>query len=248
MFKLKRRLFIVGAVAALGGCAPVTNALNNAGAVHNVIDLAEPLDHGLIGTHGLAKLYPASAIDRNFPMNGFSTPMDATYLRWLRTGFAGYRLQVGGLVEKPLSLSLADLRRAATLSQITRLDCVEGWSVVGQWSGVPLAWLLAQVQPARAARYAVFHTLDRDDQGVPYYESLDLHQAMAPQTQLALGLNGKPLGPDYGAPVRLRIPTQLGYKSAKWVHRIELVASFDSIAGGNGGYWEDQGYEWYAGI
>ncbi|MDQ2680824.1 MAG: molybdopterin-dependent oxidoreductase, partial [Candidatus Eremiobacteraeota bacterium] len=127
-------------------------------------------------------------------------------------------------------------------------DCVEGWSVVGEWSGVALGDLLDVVKPRSDARYVVFHCMDRSSDGDPYYESLNLGQARHPQTLLALQLNYKPLDADHGAPVRLRIPTQLGYKSAKWVNRIEVVSSFATIFAGNGGYWEDQGYEWYAGI
>jgi DMSO/TMAO reductase YedYZ molybdopterin-dependent catalytic subunit len=98
------------------------------------------------------------------------------------------------------------------------------------------------------AQYVVFHTFDRDANGVPYYESLSVPQAMHPQMLLALRQNGAPIQADRGAPVRLKVPTQLGYKSAKWVRHIEVVASIKGEFGGKGGYWEDQGYEWYAGI
>jgi len=133
-------------------------------------------------------------------------------------------------------------------TQITRHDCVEGWSAIGKWSGVRLADVLAAVSPRADAKYVVFHCLDNDGQGNLYYESLDMHQANHPQALLATSLNDAPLDPAHGAPVRLRVPTQLGYKSAKWVGRIELVGSFANIYGGGGGYWEDNGYEWYAGI
>ena len=113
---------------------------------------------------------------------------------------------------------------------------------------MPLGTLLEVVQPRGDARYVVFRCMDNDGAGDLYYESLDLHQARHPQTLLALRLNDAPLDPDHGAPVRLRVPTQLGYKSAKWIARIEVVGSFSTIAGGRGGYWEDEGYEWYAGI
>jgi DMSO/TMAO reductase YedYZ molybdopterin-dependent catalytic subunit len=113
---------------------------------------------------------------------------------------------------------------------------------------VQLATVLAMAQPKPSARFVIFHCFDKDDDGTEYYESLNLHQAAHPQTVLALDLNDKPLDPDHGAPVRLRVPTQLGYKSAKWVRRIELAASFPNTLLSKGGYWEDQGYEWYAGI
>ena len=166
----------------------------------------------------------------------------------VRENFASYRLPVGGIVERPQSFSLSELRALQSLSQITRHDCVEGWSAIGKWGGVPLGEFLAMVKPTPDARYVIFHCFDRDDSGNPYYESLNLHQAAHPQTLLALDLNDKPLDADHGAPVRLRIPTQLGYKSAKWVASIELATSFSHLFGGSGGYWEDQGYEWYAGI
>ncbi|MDQ2872059.1 MAG: molybdopterin-dependent oxidoreductase, partial [Candidatus Eremiobacteraeota bacterium] len=131
---------------------------------------------------------------------------------------------------------------------ITRHDCVEGWSAIAQWDGVKLADVLAIVEPRPNARYVIFHSMDIDQQNAPYYESLDLRQARHPQTLLALRMNGRPITPDRGAPVRLRVPLQLGYKSAKWVRRIEVAATLSSAYGGRGGYWEDQGYEWYAGV
>ena len=120
--------------------------------------------------------------------------------------------------------------------------------MVAKWSGVRLGSILDLVQPRSDARYVVFHCLDKDDQGTPYYESLDLHQARHPQALLAMRMNNQPIPVDHGAPVRLKVPTQLGYKSAKWIGRIEVVGSYANLYAGGGGYWEDQGYEWYAGI
>jgi DMSO/TMAO reductase YedYZ molybdopterin-dependent catalytic subunit len=201
-----------------------------------------------IDTRGLARLYPDSAIDRNFRVNGLDTPSDDRYKRHKRDGFRDYRLVVDGLAERPQHLSLAELRAIGTVSQTTRHDCVEGWSAIGAWTGVPLAAVIALAQPKPGARYCIFRCFDRDSSGQPYYESLGLHQAAHPQTLLALDLNGAALDPDHGAPVRLRIPTQLGYKSAKWISRIELASTLGGLYGGLGGYWEDQGYDWYAGI
>jgi DMSO/TMAO reductase YedYZ molybdopterin-dependent catalytic subunit len=245
---MKRLLFVAGGGALLAGCASVTNALTENAGVKRVIDSAEALNHAVIGTHGRARLYTEADIDRDFRMNGFDTPGDSAYQGMLRDGFRSYKLAAGGLVERPQSFDLPALRALQSLTQITRHDCVEGWSAIGKWSGVPLGKLLALAQPKPAARYVVFHCFDRSPDNDPYYESLDLVQAAHPQTVLALDLNDKPLDADHGAPVRLRIPTQLGYKSAKWISRLELVASFGGTFGGNGGYWEDQGYEWYAGI
>ncbi len=242
---MNRRLFVASSIASLGlaGCSSAKNSLTN-GPFRKVLTSAEGWNHGLIGTRGMAKQYRDADVDREFRVNGLATPSDATYAALAAGGFRDYNLIVDGLVERPQKLSLAALRAAGDRTQITRHDCVEGWSAIGKWRGVPLATVLALAQPKANARYCIFRCQDRDDQGMAYYESLDLVQAAHPQTLLALDLNDKPLDPDHGAPVRLKIPTQLGYKSAKWVGRIELAATLP----GNGGYWEDQGYEWYAGI
>ena len=246
---MKRGLFVASSIAvALAGCDRVTNSLSEAAPVRAAFESVERLDHLVIGTRGRAKLYRERDITHDFPTNGNETPSDPVYQRLISGHFADYKLQVSGLVDHPGVFTLQQLHALANLSEITRHDCVEGWSVVGKWTGVPLASFLRLVQPQSAARYIVFHSFDRDSEGTPFYGSLSLEQAAHPQTQLALALNGKPLDPDHGAPVRLRIPTQLAYKSTKWVQRIEVVASIKPIGDGKGGYWEDNGYEWYAGI
>ncbi len=144
------------------------------------------------------------------------------------TIFSGYKLIVNGMVDRPQAYTLAELRAMPQLTQTTRHDCVEGWSAIGKWSGPRLGDAIAMAMPQHGARYAVFHCMDTTDDMSLYYESLDLHEAAHPQTVLALKLNDAQLDPAHGAPVRLRVPTQLGYKSAKWVRRIELVASFST--------------------
>jgi DMSO/TMAO reductase YedYZ molybdopterin-dependent catalytic subunit len=153
-------------------------------------------------------------------------------------------------VERPASLSLAELRALPGRTQITRHDCVEGWSAIGKWKGARLAAVLDAVRPKPGARFLVFHCADpmEDDGTEPYYESIDMEDALHPQTILAYELNDKTLPVQNGAPLRLRVERQLGYKQAKYVMRIELVENFERIRGGKGGYWEDQGYEWWAGI
>jgi DMSO/TMAO reductase YedYZ molybdopterin-dependent catalytic subunit len=162
-------------------------------------------------------------------------------------GFADWKLVVDGLVEQAGAWSLEQLRALPSRTQITRHDCVEGWSAIGQWTGVPLAQLLAVVKPQPGARYVVFHCADSFG-SAPYYESIDMDDAFHPQTLLAYMLNDKTLPVTNGAPLRLRVERQLGYKHAKYVMRLELVDDFSRIGGGQGGYWEDQGYQWYAGI
>jgi DMSO/TMAO reductase YedYZ molybdopterin-dependent catalytic subunit len=242
---VKRTLFLASSLASLGlaGCSSVKDALTQ-GPLRTVLGSAQRLDLTVIGTHGLAREYNESAISSDFPLDSLDTPTDTTYAGLERAHWAPYRLVVDGLVARPQRLSLTELGALGTLTQITRHDCVEGWSAIGKWTGVRLSSVLALAQPAQQARFVVFHCFDRDQLGNSYYESLNLQQAAHPQTILATGLNGKPLASDHGAPVRLKIATQLGYKSAKWVQRIELVANLP----GAGGYWEDQGYAWYAGI
>jgi DMSO/TMAO reductase YedYZ molybdopterin-dependent catalytic subunit len=241
---MRRRLFVASSLAVLGlpGCGPAKQQLTNS--LSGAFDAVEVLDYRLIGTHGTAKLYSEADIDRVYRVNGLDTPSDERYVGIFRDHWASYRLPISGLVERPQVFTLAALRAMPLLTQITRHDCVEGWSVIGKYRGVVLSTILAKVQPKPQARYLVFHCFDRDDAGNEYSESLDLQQAAHPQTMLALDLNDAPIDPDHGAPVRLRIPTQLGYKSAKWVRQIDVV----SVLPGKGGYWEDRGYEWYAGI
>jgi DMSO/TMAO reductase YedYZ molybdopterin-dependent catalytic subunit len=251
---MKRRLFVASSLGALGlgGCSSsvkdtLTSALT-AGPLKGVFSATEALNHRVIGTRGMAKLYGEADIDRNFRVNGNDPPQDSQYLGLAQDAWSRYKLVVDGLVETPLALTLAALRAMPLTTQITRHDCVEGWSAIGKWRGVPLGDVIARARPTSAARFAIFSCYDRDEEGSHYYESLDLVQAAHPQTLLALDLNDAQLDPAHGAPVRLRIPTQLGYKSAKWVHRIQLAANFTDPGLGKGGYWEDQGYEWYAGI
>jgi DMSO/TMAO reductase YedYZ molybdopterin-dependent catalytic subunit len=157
-------------------------------------------------------------------------------------------LFVTGLVDMPKSYDLDTLRQSfPRVAQVTRHDCVEGWSVIGKWTGALLRDVLADSSPQSKARYVVFHCMDQDGAGEAYYESLDMRQAAHPQALLAYELNDKPIPVENGAPIRLKVPTQLGYKSAKYVQRIEVVAGLGGMLG-NGGYWEDQGYEWFAGI
>jgi DMSO/TMAO reductase YedYZ molybdopterin-dependent catalytic subunit len=240
---MKRRLFVAAlSASSLVACGPVKQSLTDS--LRNPLNSVENLNHLFIGTRGNARLYHESDISAEYRIDSLDTPSDTRYADVARDDWRGYRLPITGLVERPQVFTLAELRAMPQLSEITRHDCVEGWSVIGQWGGVRLSTVLAMAQPKSTARYVVFKCFDKDESGTEYYESLDLHEAAHPQTLLGLDLNGKPVDPDHGAPVRLRIPTQLGYKSAKWVREIALTDAMPA----KGGYWEDQGYEWYAGI
>ena len=200
----------------------------------------------------LAPEFAKADIAPVFRANGTLDPRSDDYAEHVKSGFRTWRIKVGGLVEHPFELSLAELRGVPSRTQITRHDCVEGWSCIGEWTGAPLRLVLAQAKPKARAHFVVFHCADdmsSDENSEQfYYESLDMVEALHPQTILAYALNGEPLPVANGAPVRLRAERQLGYKMAKYVNGIELVESFAHIRGGNGGYWEDQGYSWWAGI
>ena len=238
----------VGASGLLSGCDRIAGNPT----VKSVVSLGEGASFGVqrlvTDRAALAPEFSLAQMSPVFRTNGNTMPGSPDYAARAATQFAEWRLAVDGLVDRPLSLSLAQLRAMPHRTQITRHDCVEGWSAIGQWTGTPLNLLLRQAGLRRGARYVVFHCADTFS-GQPYYESVDLVDAFHPQTILAWGMNGHALSVDHGAPVRLRVERQLGYKQAKYVMRVEAVASLAGIGGGKGGYWEDVAdYQWYAGI
>ncbi len=254
-----RRQLLRGAVAAAGaavlsGC----DRLSNNPAFVETLKSAQNLSHAagrvVAPKPALAQEFAQSDVAPTFRGNGTLNPADADYQALREAGFAGYKLMVGGLVEKPLALTLDELHAMPSRTQITRHDCVEGWSCIGKWKGVPLGAVLDQARPLPGAKFVVFRCFDSmdgptlDGHDSHYYESIDLDEAHHAQTILAYDLNDKTLPVINGAPLRCRVERQLGYKQAKYVRAIELVASFASIRGGKGGYWEDEGYEWYGGI
>jgi DMSO/TMAO reductase YedYZ molybdopterin-dependent catalytic subunit len=243
-----RRLASLAAVPVLAAC----DRLSNAGWFVGVLGSAERLNgglhHALTGRRSMAQEFGEPDISPTFPGSGTIDPQEPEYRRFAAAGFVDWRLEVGGLVARPARFSLADLRAMPSRTQITRHDCVDGWSAIGKWTGVPLSEVLARVEVTTAARFVVFRCLDdRYGRGQRYYESIDMNDALHPQTMLAHALNDAPLPVANGAPLRLRVERQLGYKMPKYLARIELVADFASI-GGKGGTYEDRGYAWYAGI
>jgi len=291
----------VAAAAMLGGC----DRLGNAEWFRRTLKTGEDanlfVQRLLLTDRTLAPEFTEADISPWFKPNGTEDPPDKDYKALAKGKFAKYHLEVGGLVEAPFKLSLSDLRKLPARTQITRHDCVEGWSAIGKWTGVPLSDLLDRAKLKPQARYVMFHCADTMDQGsllegggdvedadevpagnanpsmtkqsggdesrkdsggqqateddaasggtpVRFYESIDLVDAFHPQTILAYDMNGQALTVSNGAPLRLRVERNLGYKQAKYVMRIEVVESFDHIGDGKGGYWEDQGYAWYAGI
>ncbi|WP_439534945.1 molybdopterin-dependent oxidoreductase [Polymorphobacter sp.] len=247
MSLITRRALVAGSGLVLAGCdAVITDP--RARAMAKSAETATRRWQRLVGRDALAREFSAADISPVFKANGTIAPAEPAYQAHAAAGFADWRVMVRGLVARPLSLSVADLVAMPAREQITRHDCVEGWSAIGGWAGPPLGLLLNAAGVRDAARYVVLLCADNYHGGARYYESIDLIDAWHPQTILALRLNGQPLDVSHGAPVRLRVERQLGYKHAKYVEEIVLAASLDGFGRGAGGYWEDRGYEWYAGI
>ena len=245
---MKRRNFLVAASAAvLAGCHRVAESAPGRKLLSAAESWHEAAHRLLNDREALAPEYPRSAISPYFRGNGSIDPTNGDYQAQAAAGFADWRLEVRGLVENPLSLSLDNIRRLPQRTQVTRHDCVEGWSAIGEWAGPQLSLLLDAAKLRPEARYIVFRCAD-ELSGARYYESVDLIDAYHPQTIIAHRLNGEALPIKNGAPLRMRIERQLGYKHAKYLTAIEAVASLDDLYGGKGGYWEDRGYQWYAGI
>lgn len=253
-----RRGWLKAAGASLAGlwvaaCDKLTNDPKfNQGVLAKAEGLTRRAQRLVTDRKALAREFMPADISRDFKPNGTIRPQDDEYVALLQGNFADYRLTVDGLVEQPLSLTLAEVRGLPSRTQITRHDCVEGWSSIAKWKGARLASILDRARLKPNARYVVFHCADTLEETLDgtgqYYESIDLIDAYHPQTILAYEMNDATLPVAHGAPLRLRVERQLGYKHAKYVMRIEAVEKLSDLGRGQGGFWPDRGYEWYAGI
>lgn len=258
---INRRRFLAGS-AALGsglmvsGCNQFDFLGQRDNPVRNVIEQANVLTYkaqrALIGDQVLAREYSQSEIRQGMKPNGSTEPTTPEYMFLRQANFEPYRLTIKGMVDREVSFSLAELRNMPARTQITRHDCVEGWSCIAKWTGTPLGPLLDQAGVKSTARFAVYHCYDNIQRtlsgDILYYTSSDLVDAYHPQSILSYGLNDQPLPVSNGAPIRLRIERALGYKQPKYLHTIELVDDLSPFGQGKGGYWEDVGYDWYGGI
>jgi len=246
---ITRRTLIAGSAAALlTGCDRLNDSRTFRGVLRSAEGLTMKAQRLISDREALAREFDAADISPTFRANGTRMPAGPDYQRLAAGAFAEWRLAVDGLVRRPLSLSIDQIRRMPRRTQITRHDCVEGWSAIGKWTGVPLHLVLDAAGLRDDARYIVFHCADRFGER-PYYESIDLIDAFHPQTILAWALNDRYLQIPNGAPLRLRVERQLGYKQAKYLMRIEARDTLAGLWDGRGGYWEDTNdYEWYAGI
>jgi DMSO/TMAO reductase YedYZ molybdopterin-dependent catalytic subunit len=246
----RRRLIMSGMTLAAGatGLAGTIRLMDRWGLI--------PPDHGglygfgetltyasqrLVMRHSLAREFSRSDISSVIPVNG-PPPELAAYQRLMADGFRDWRLTVDGLVGRPRSFSLTDLKGYPSRTQITHQACEEGWSFIAEWTGVPLSYVLDLVGVDPRARYVVFFPFD------DFWESIDMADALHPQTYLAYGMNGADLPAPHGAPVRLRIARQVGYKSIKYLSRITVTDTLNDFGEGLGGVSPELGYSWWAGI
>lgn len=249
-----RRLLLSGLLAApalLSGCKVLDGLSAVDHPLRNLMEGTNRLTHAtqrLVAGDALAPEYARSDIRQGMRPNGTVQPQDADYQALAAGGWADWRLTVSGAVDRPLSLSLAELMAMPSRTQVTRHDCVEGWSCIAEWTGVQLSHVLALAGLRPEARFVYARSMDTMERSlagaVKYWESLDLRDGLHPQTILAYGMNGGPLPVRNGAPLRLRVERQLGYKMAKYLAAIEVVPDLADA----GSYWAERGYDWYAGI
>ena len=247
---------IAGSGLILAGCYQFNFLGDKSNPVRHVLEHANVLTYNvqrtLIGDQTLAREYSASEIRQGMKPNGSVEPSTPEYMFLKMQDFAPYRLTVKGMVEREVSFSLDELRNMPARSQITRHDCVEGWSCIAKWTGTQLGPILDMAGVKPQARFCVYHCYDNIQRtltgDILYYESSDLVDAYHPQTILSYGLNDQVLPVSNGAPIRLRIERALGYKQPKYLHTIELVDDLSPFGKGKGGYWPDNGYDWYGGI
>ncbi|MEJ0011478.1 MAG: molybdopterin-binding protein [Bauldia sp.] len=257
-----RRNFLRGlGASATALVAAACKPLDHAGAQgawfrENVLQLGEDINlkvqRFFLKPTSLAREFTEADLSPKFKANGSTNPDSPEYQAMVANDFADWKLKVGGLVETPMEFSLADLRALPAREQITRHDCVEGWSCIGKWKGVQLATILNMVKLKPETRYILFTCADELEKTLDgtgrYYETHGLEDAFHPQTILAYDMNGGTLTVPHGAPLRLRTERTLGYKMAKYIMSIDAIDDFSKISRGRGGFWEDRGYDWYAGI
>jgi DMSO/TMAO reductase YedYZ molybdopterin-dependent catalytic subunit len=247
----RRKLITTGLTAAAGasGLIAASKFASRCGLIPpdsgGIYGIGETLTYGaqriLTARHSLAREFSRSEISRFAPING-DVPENDTYQQLLTGAFADWRLTVDGLVARPLSFSLDELKQLPSRTQITHQACEEGWSFIAEWTGVPLSHILNLAGVNTRARYVAFFPYDES------WESLDMADVWHPQTLLAYGMNGEELPIQHGAPVRLRVARQLGYKSVKYLARVTVTDTLKNIGAGLGSYAPEIGYSWYAGI
>ena len=252
MSDLSRRKLIVSGLAATAGVAGLGVAARMAqkyglippdhGGIYGPGETLTYASQRVLTRHSLAREFPQSKISRP-PLANEMAPLNEAYKRLQAGGFADWRVAVDGLVERPASFSLAQLKSYPSRRQITMLQCEEGWSYIAEWIGVPLSEVLDAVGVRPEAKYVVYFSTDPD-----WWDSIDMADALHPQTFFAYGMNGDELPVGNGGPLRIRLPRQLGYKSVKFITRLTVTDSLKGFGKGLGSAAPEGGYSWYAGI
>ena len=224
-----RSSLTLGGLSMLTGCMLDDSASVNT-ALSKISRMNDSVQGWLFDPNRLAPTYPESMITRPFPFNAYYPESEVRQVEE-----SGYRLEVTGMVAEKRKWALPELRAMAQTDQVTRHICVEGWSAIGKWGGVSFASFLRHVGADLSAKYVGFKCAD------DYSTSIDMPTALHPQTLLALTYDGQTLPPKYGFPMKLRMPTKLGYKNPKHIQAIFVTNTYP------GGYWEDQGYNWFGG-
>lgn len=252
MSRVSRRALITTGLAAAAGASGLAAAVRladrfglvpaGAAGVYGPGETLTYASQRLLTRHALAREFAAHQISSHPFANG-RPPDDDEYYRLQDGSFAEWRLEVDGLVARPASFSLADLKDHPSRRQITHLACEEGWSFIAEWIGVPLSHVLSLAGTLPHAKYVVYFSMQRG-----WWDSVDMADALHPQTLLTYGMNGRELPPDHGGPLRLRVPRQLGYKSVKYLTRLTVTDSLKAFGEGLGSGAREAGYSWYAGI
>ncbi len=252
MNDLSRRKLITAGIATVAGASGLVAAKSIAerhglippdgGGFYGPGETLNYASQRILARHSLAREFPPSEIS-NPPFANEVAPLGDEFKRSQAAAFADWRLAVDGMIARPVSFSLAELRKFPSRSQITHLACEEGWSYIAQWTGVPLSHVLDLVGTLPQARYVVYRSIQTD-----WWDSIDMADAMHPQTLVAYGMNGGELPVGNGGPLRLRVPRQLGYKSVKYITRLTVTDDLKRFGQGLGSASPEGGYAWYAGI
>jgi DMSO/TMAO reductase YedYZ molybdopterin-dependent catalytic subunit len=252
MNNISRRKFITTGVAVAAGASGIAVGAKIAqhhglippdgGGLYGPGEMLTYASQRLLTRHSLAREFSRSAISKN-PFANEVSPLPYEFNRLQAAGFVDWRLTVDGMASRPASFSLTEIRTFPTSTNITMINCEEGWTYIAEWTGVLLSYILDRVGALPQVRYVVYSSIQPD-----WWESIDMADALHPQTLLAHRMNGSELPVPFGGPLRLRVSRQIGYKSVKYINRLTLTDNLKPFGKGLGGANADVGYAWYAGI
>jgi DMSO/TMAO reductase YedYZ molybdopterin-dependent catalytic subunit len=252
MSDISRRKFINAGLAVAAGVSGIAVATKfaehhglippDAGGLYGPGEMLTYAAQRLLTRHSMAREFSRSEISKN-PFANEVGPLGDGFKRLQASDFVDWRLTVDGMAVRPASFSLAEIRGFPTSTQVTMIGCEEGWTYIAEWTGVPLSYILERVGAQPQVRYVVYRSIQPD-----WWESIDMADALHPQTALAHRMNGNDLPVPFGGPLRLRVPRQLGYKNVKYINRLTLTDNLKPFGKGLGGANPDGGYAWYAGI